>query len=84
VVNAGGIIDVYYQRKMVEKSYGLEDYAADLSAKVKEIGSTLREIFVRSDSENVPTFVIADRVAEERFSTPGNIYQTGSVETTAA
>jgi leucine dehydrogenase len=84
VVNAGGIIDVYYQRKMVEKSYGLEDYAADLSAKVEEIGSTLREIFVRSDSENVPTFVIADRVAEERFSTPGNIYQTGPVETTPA
>jgi leucine dehydrogenase len=84
VVNAGGIIDVYYQRKMLEKSYGLEDYAADLSAKVEEIGSTLREIFVRSDSENVPTFVVADRVAEERFSTPGNVYQSGPVETASA
>jgi hypothetical protein len=55
-----------------------------LSAKVEEIGSTLREIFVRSDSENVPTFVVADRVAEERFSTPGNVYQSGPVETASA
>lgn len=84
VVNAGGIIDVYYQRKMHQEHYGLEDYAADSASKVEEIGSTLGEIFVRSDSENVPTFVIADRVAEERFTQAGNVYQSSSAETAPA
>lgn len=84
VVNAGGIIDVYYQRKMHQEHYGLEDYAADLASKVEEIGSTLGEIFVRSDSENVPTFVIADQVAEERFTQAGNVYQSSSAETAPA
>ena len=78
VVNAGGIIDVYYQRKMIEDNYGIDDYAADLAAKVEEIGSTLGEIFVRSDSENIPTFVIADRVAEERFNQLSNINQAAT------
>ena len=79
-MNAGGIIDVYYQRKMLEDNYGLEDYAADLAAKVEGIGRTLREIFVRSDSENVPTFVVADRVAEERFTQGNNLHQSSPVE----
>ena len=80
VVNAGGIIDVYCQRKMLEDNYGLEDYAADLAAKVEGIGHTLREIFVRSDSENVATFVVADRVAEERFTQGNNLHQSSPVE----
>jgi leucine dehydrogenase len=79
VVNAGGIVDVYYQRKMFEENYGVENYAADLEAKVEGIGATLREIFVRSDSENVPTFVIADQVAEERFTRVQSIYQPDPV-----
>lgn len=74
VVNAGGIVDVYYQRKMLEQNYGLDNYAKDLASKVEGIGTTLREIFVRSDAENIPTFVIADRVAEERFSKAEKIY----------
>ena len=68
VVNAGGIIDVYYQRKMLESGYSAQNYATDLATKVEEIGTTLKEIFARSDAENVPTFMIADRVAEERFN----------------
>lgn len=84
VVNAGGIIDVYCQRKMLEASYGVKDYSADLGAKVEGIGSTLREIFVRSDSENVPTFVIADRVAEERFTKATNLYQPSPKESVPA
>ena len=79
VVNAGGIVDVYYQRRMLEENYGVDNYAKDLGAKVEGIGATLREIFVRSDSENVPTFVIADQVAEERFTNAQNIYQCESV-----
>ncbi len=74
VVNAGGIVDVFYQRKMLEEGYGLDNYAADLDAKVEGIGATLREIFVRSDRENVPTFVIADQVAEERFAGANSLY----------
>lgn len=84
VANAGGIIDVYYQRKMREDNYGIEDYAADLAAKVEEIGMTLREIFVRSECENTPTFVIADRVAEERFTQVNNVHQSSSVARASA
>ena len=75
VVNAGGIIDVYYQRKMLSADYSAANYSTDLSTKVEGIGATLREIFVRSDAENTPTFVIADRVAEERFNGGNNLSQ---------
>jgi leucine dehydrogenase len=75
VVNAGGIIDVYYQRKMLSADYSAENYASDLATKVEGIGTTLKEIFVRSDAENVPTFVVADRVAEERFNSATNHWQ---------
>ena len=68
VVNAGGIIDVYYQRKMSEPGYSAQNYASDLATKVEEIGDTLKEIFERSAAENIPTFMVADRVAEERFN----------------
>ena len=75
VVNAGGIIDVCYQRKMLSAEYSAENYATDLAAKVEGIGATLREIFIRSEAENVPTFVVADRVAEERFNSANNQWQ---------
>jgi leucine dehydrogenase len=75
VVNAGGIIDVYYQRKMLEDNYDVHSYAEDLGVKLEGIGGTLREIFVRSDSENTPTSLIADRVAEERFRKPLSMAQ---------
>ena len=74
VVNAGGIIDVYYQRKMLSADYSAANYSSDLSTKVEGIGATLREIFVRSEAQNVPTFVIADRVAEERFNSATNFW----------
>ena len=67
-MNAGGIIDVYYQRKMSEPGYSAQNYASDLATKVEEIGDTLKEIFERSAAENIPTFMVADRVAEERFN----------------
>ena len=68
VVNAGGIIDVYYQRKMLEPGYSAQNYTSDLATKVEEIGDTLKEIFERRAAENIPTFMVADRVAEERFN----------------
>lgn len=84
VVNAGGIIDVYYQRKMRSADYSAENYAADLASKVEGIGATLREIFVRSEMENAPTFVIADRVAEERFNNGSNHWQPTRLNDSAA
>ncbi len=59
VVNAGGIIDVYFQR-----SGGSQ---VDLASHVAGIGETLHEIFDRSEADNLPTSVLADRVAKERF-----------------
>ena len=84
VVNAGGIIDVYYQRKMRSAEYSAENYATDLAAKVEGIGATLKEIFVRSEAEDVPTFVIADRVAEERFNNGSNHWQPTRLNAPAA
>ncbi len=59
VVNAGGIIDVYYQRCGGTKE--------ELETHVLGIADTLEEIFTRSDAEGLSTATIADRVAEERF-----------------
>jgi len=75
VVNAGGIVDVCYQRKMLNSDYSAENYVTDLAAKVEGIGATLKEIFVRSEAEDVPTFVVADRIAEERFTSTNNQWQ---------
>lgn len=59
VINAGGIIDVYYERT------GPDPDA--VRAHVDTIGQTLQEIFARSDRDGLPTGQIANRLAEERF-----------------
>lgn len=59
VINAGGIIDVYYERQ------GPDPHA--VRRHVEAIGNTLDEIFVRSVNEGLPTGVIANQMAEERF-----------------
>jgi leucine dehydrogenase len=58
-INAGGIIDVYYERQ------GPDPHA--VRRHVEAIGSTLDEIFARSVNEGLPTGVIANQMAEERF-----------------
>ncbi|MDH4612699.1 Glu/Leu/Phe/Val dehydrogenase dimerization domain-containing protein [Pseudomonas sp. BN102] len=58
-INAGGIIDVWYER-----SNGSE---AALKQHVEGIGETLREIFTRADREGRTTTAVADHLAEERF-----------------
>jgi len=58
VINAGGIIDAYYQR------LGNRD---GLKTHVEGIADTLNEIFERSIAVNKPTNEIADTIAEERF-----------------
>ena len=59
VINAGGIIDAYYQRQGGSRE--------QLMAHVEGIDKTLEEIFGRSERENLPTHSVANKMAEERF-----------------
>lgn len=59
VINAGGIIDVYYERTGAEP--------AVVRRHVESIGDTLDEIFARSHRDERPTGQIANQLAEERF-----------------
>ncbi|MCB1916308.1 MAG: Glu/Leu/Phe/Val dehydrogenase [Rhodocyclaceae bacterium] len=59
VINAGGIIDIHYQRS----GY---DHAA-VTRHIEGIGESLTEIFHRAREQGRPTGEIADRMAEEFF-----------------
>ncbi|TMN35337.1 Glu/Leu/Phe/Val dehydrogenase [Pseudoalteromonas sp. S2755] len=59
VINAGGIINVYYETK----PEGYDEAAA--TKHVEGIYDTLTEIFKRSDDEKVSTHIIADKLAQE-------------------
>lgn len=58
-INAGGIIDVCYERN--------GGSTAQLKAHIEGIGATLEEIFQRAEREGATTTAIADRLAEERL-----------------
>lgn len=58
-INAGGIIDVAFQRG--------DATPAELRAHLDGIGETLAEIFVRAEAEGATTTSIADRLARERL-----------------
>ncbi|TLX58489.1 amino acid dehydrogenase [Stutzerimonas nosocomialis] len=58
-INAGGIIDVCYER--------IGGSAAQVRSHVERIGPTLREIFQRADAEGCTTTAVADRLARERL-----------------
>lgn len=58
-INAGGIIDVFYERSGASPS--------TVCAHVESIADTLNEIFTRSDRSGRPTGAIANELAEERF-----------------
>ena len=58
-INAGGIIDVFYERAGATPD--------TVRAHVDTIGDTLTEIFNRSGSSGRPTGEIANELAEERF-----------------
>ena len=59
VINAGGIIDVYYERTGFDR--------AALLKHVEGIHDTLLEIFERARQEERPTGEVADAIAEARF-----------------
>ncbi|NKF21518.1 Glu/Leu/Phe/Val dehydrogenase [Solimonas marina] len=58
-INAGGIIDIYYE--------GPAYHAPIVEAHLQRIGETLTQIFERAARESRPTHEIADRMAEEIF-----------------
>ncbi|WP_137936414.1 Glu/Leu/Phe/Val dehydrogenase dimerization domain-containing protein [Chitinivorax sp. B] len=59
VINAGGIIKVCYDY--------LGKSLPEIDTHVRKIHHTLLEVFERADSEDLPTSVIADQLAEARF-----------------
>lgn len=59
VLNAGGIIDIAYQRE--GKPF------EDMHRHVETIGDTLAEIFSRAEEQGLPTHMVADQLAEQRF-----------------
>lgn len=59
VLNAGGIIDIAYQRS--------GEGEAALKAHIEGIGDTLAEIFYRASEMKKPTDLVANQLAEERF-----------------
>ena len=61
VINAGGIIDISYQRGAVS---GNEQ---EKQKHVEGIADTLSEIFSRSEQQGIATHAIADTMAEELF-----------------
>lgn len=63
VVNAGGIIDIYYERVGHEHK--------KVRAHIETIADTLAEIFKRAQASARPTGEIANELAEERFKTQG-------------
>ncbi len=60
VINAGGIIDVYFEQT------GFDE--VKLNQHIGGIYDSLQEIFIRAEKQNLPTNVIADLMAEERFT----------------
>ena len=59
VINAGGIIDIYYEGP---------DYDWNtVKAHIERIDATVTEIFERSARDAKPTGQVADQMAEERF-----------------
>lgn len=59
VINAGGIIDVQYERIGYDHQNVLKH--------IDRLADTLQEIFTLSEAQDIPTHTIADRLAEKRF-----------------
>lgn len=64
-LNAGGVINCYSEVKGLSSSWAL--------AKADEIYTTISNIVKRSQAENIPTFKIANKMAEERIEAIGKV-----------
>lgn len=60
VINAGGVIDVCYERSSMAQE--------QIIKQVDAIGETLHEIFTRAEAQHKSTYELADQIAEERFA----------------
>lgn len=63
VINAGGIIDIYYEGPAYDWN--------TVKAHIEQIDATVGEIFARAESSGEPTGALANRLAEERFRPQG-------------
>jgi leucine dehydrogenase len=62
-INAGGLINIYYE----DRSGNFYDGVL-ASAHIKRIEGTIANILQRSKEDKQPTFLVADRIAEERIT----------------
>lgn len=60
-INAGGLMNIYHE-SMVDGGYHFDRAFSHIS----KIGSTIDQILTRAKAENLPSSVVADRMAEER------------------
>ncbi|MFT5676107.1 MAG: leucine dehydrogenase [Paraglaciecola sp.] len=59
VMNAGGVIDIYHQKQ--------SSSAEAMRKHIEQIGITLVEIYQRGNALGLPTNIVANTIAEERF-----------------
>jgi len=64
-LNAGGVINCYSEVKGLSPDWAMN--------KAEEIYTTIHNIVKRSNSENVPTYQIANKMAEERIVAMGKV-----------
>lgn len=64
-LNAGGVINCYSEVAGLSAEWSMQ--------KAEEIYNTILNIVARSTSENIPTYKIANKMAEERIQSVGNI-----------
>jgi leucine dehydrogenase len=62
-INAGGLMNIYHE-SAVSGGYHRQR-AFD---HVAQIGGTIAQILARAEAEKLPTYVVADRMAEERVA----------------
>ena len=64
VINSGGIIDIFYERKSCEQKGFAHN---EMMNHIKGIGDTLTNIYMMSHKHQVGTHLMADKIAESRF-----------------
>ena len=64
-LNAGGVINCYSEVKTLPAEWAMN--------KAEEIYTTIQNIVRRSKTDNVPTYEIANKMAEERIAAIGNV-----------
>lgn len=64
-LNAGGVINCYSEVKGLSSEWAM--------SKAEEIYHTIGNILKRSQAENIPTYKIANKMAEERISSIGKV-----------